>query len=54
MVRNHDCEEVGVISQQVMDRLLECEALISYGVGTELLSHERYFRYNPEFLKQKI
>jgi len=48
IIRNSDGEEVGTLSTQIIDKLIESEKLefISYGSG--LLDHERYYKLKTE------
>ncbi|WP_294288526.1 hypothetical protein [uncultured Chryseobacterium sp.] len=44
MVRNEDGDEIGVISQKVMERLIDHDRIIDVGKGSDLLAHEKYFK----------
>lgn len=44
IIRNKDGEEIGMLSTQVIDKLLASEKLEFTGYGSGLLDHEKYFK----------
>lgn len=43
IIRNNDGEEVGTLSTQIIDKLIESEKLEFNSYGKGLLDHERYY-----------
>lgn len=44
IIRNKDGEEIGTLSTQIIDKLMESEKLRFVGRGSGLLDHEKYYR----------
>ena len=46
IIRNKDGEEIGTLTNQIIDKLFENDKLKFIGNGSGLLDHERYYIVN--------